>query len=348
MARTSNEMAYVAEITYIKPIDGADAIECVIVNGGWPVVTKKGEYKVGDVCVYFELDAWIPTELAPFLSRGNEPRVYDEVAGERLRSVKLRGQKSQGLVLPLDVVYTKGVLFDDVKIGFQVGDLLGVQKWERPDSFGAGQAKGNFPSYLQKTDQNRIQNIARDVFGGGGAMLDTWFEIDMKLDGSSTQTLVRSDGEFVVCSRNLQLKVEDGGSSFVNTVKRVFGENGELIQNHKDLSFQMELIGPGVQKNREELSQLDLYVFDIYNTITGTHLSPDQRHFICKQLGLNEAPVIASGTLRELGLDTLEKVLAFAEGKSLVNKVREGVVFKSKDGQFSFKAISDAYLLAEK
>ena len=97
------KMATIRKIDSIRPIPGADAIECAIV-GGWTCVVKKGEYTVGDLAVYLEIDSWVPTELAPFLSKGKEPRVFDGIKGERLRTVKLRGQLSQGLLLSLGVL----------------------------------------------------------------------------------------------------------------------------------------------------------------------------------------------------------------------------------------------------
>ena len=91
------KLATIRKIDALTPITGADAIECAHV-GGWKVVVKKGEYIAGDLAVYIEIDSWVPTTLAPFLSKGNYPRVYNEVEGERLRTVKLRGQVSQGLL----------------------------------------------------------------------------------------------------------------------------------------------------------------------------------------------------------------------------------------------------------
>jgi RNA ligase (TIGR02306 family) len=102
----TRKLASVQEITYIKPIPDADAIECAIVNGGWPVVVKKGEYNVGDLAIYLEIDSWVPYELAPFLSKGKEPREYNGVKGERLKTVKLCGALSQGLLLKLGDVFT--------------------------------------------------------------------------------------------------------------------------------------------------------------------------------------------------------------------------------------------------
>jgi len=63
---TLRKLASIAEITYIKPIEGADAIECAIVNGGWPVVVKKDNYKVGDVAIYLEIIVGFPTNLPHF------------------------------------------------------------------------------------------------------------------------------------------------------------------------------------------------------------------------------------------------------------------------------------------
>ncbi len=105
-------MATIRRIDEIRPIEGADAIEAAVV-GGWVVVIKKGEFKAGDLAVYLEIDSWVPHEIAPFLSKGQEPREYNGVKGERLRTVKLRGTTSQGLLLKLedcfDIVYENGV-----------------------------------------------------------------------------------------------------------------------------------------------------------------------------------------------------------------------------------------------
>ena len=96
-------MSQIVRIDAVDSIPGADAIEVATV-GGWKVVVKKGEFSVGDLAVYAEVDSWIPTELAPFLSNGKEPRIYNGVLGERLRTVTLKKQISQGLLLPLKKV----------------------------------------------------------------------------------------------------------------------------------------------------------------------------------------------------------------------------------------------------
>lgn len=101
---TERKLATIRRIAEVKEIVGADAIEAVRVDGWW-VVVKKGEYQVGQLAVYLEVDSWVPTDIAPFLTKaGHEPKEYEGIKGERLRTVKLRGQLSQGLLLPISVI----------------------------------------------------------------------------------------------------------------------------------------------------------------------------------------------------------------------------------------------------
>jgi RNA ligase (TIGR02306 family) len=162
------KLATVRKIDALEPIDGADLIETAVI-GGWKVVVKKGEFTVGELATYFEIDSWIPTELAPFLtSEGKEPREYNGIKGERLRTVKLRGAISQGLLLPVTVLYTAvetrlkefGVALETIPLivneDMDVSDLLNIHKYEPPmPTQLAGMAKGNFPSFIPKTDEER-------------------------------------------------------------------------------------------------------------------------------------------------------------------------------------------------
>lgn len=108
------KLASIRKIDELRPIPGADAIECALV-GGWTVVVKKGEFAAGDLAVYCEIDSWIPVDLAPFLVKGKEPREFEGIKGERLRSIKLRKQISQGLLLKIedcfDIVEIEGRKF---------------------------------------------------------------------------------------------------------------------------------------------------------------------------------------------------------------------------------------------
>jgi len=334
------KMATIRKIDSLLPIEGADAIECAVV-GGWKVVVKKGEFNAGDLAVYCEIDSWIPTELAPFLSKGKEPREFEGIKGERLRTVKLRGQLSQGLLLPLEPTCEN--IVSELIEGLDVSFPLNIVKWEMavPAQL-AGQVKGNFPTAIPKTDQERVQNLAKEVFAARGE----FFEVTEKLEGSS-MTCYLLDGEFGVCSRNLDLKRDENNSFWKVAIEKDI-ETKMRNANLEGYAIQGELCGPGIQGNIYKLPKLMFYIYDIYDTNRGDYLTPLERHELNKTLELNHVPYF--GEPVNLAGGTVDEILAFAEAKSFLNVLqeREGVVFKHNNGGMSFKAISNKYLLGEK
>jgi RNA ligase (TIGR02306 family) len=335
------KMASIRVIDKIEPIEGADAIETAVI-GGWKVVVKKGEFAIGDLAVYLEIDSWVPTELAPFLSKGKEPREFEGIKGERLRTVKLRGQLSQGLLLDLDTALPFTNSFQD---GDDVSEVLNIQKWERPmNAQLAGMARGNFPSLIPKTDQERVQNLVKEIVAANEAGMQ--FEVTEKLEGSS-MTCYLIDGVFGVCSRNLDLK-ETADNTFWQ-VARELDIEAKMRDTGPDAQFaiQGELIGPGIQGNIYKLSKPEFHVFDVYNIQAGDYLKPDFRRALIQRMGLTHVPVIHPESQLIWGV---EGMLKFADGKSILNSQqdREGIVFKQVDGGMTFKAISNKYLLGEK
>jgi RNA ligase (TIGR02306 family) len=148
---TDRKMATIRKVEEVRDIPEADKI-CAYRIGGWWVVDSVGKYSIDDLVVYCEINSWIPNEIAPFLSKGKEPREYEGIKGERLRTVKLRGVVSQGLLLPIDGY------FDSIEIheGMDVSELLVIVKYEPPiPAQLEGLIKGNFPSRIPKTDQER-------------------------------------------------------------------------------------------------------------------------------------------------------------------------------------------------
>ena len=358
---TIRKLASIAEITYIKPIEGADAIECAIVNGGWPVVVKKGEYQVGDVAIYLEIDSWVPHELAPFLSKGQEPREYNGVKGERLRTVKLRGQISQGLLLPVQHnpgglywITNKNGTMDSVHLGDNVTETLGIQKWEPPiPAQLQGTMKGNFPHFIPKTDQERCQNLRKDIFE---IHKDEIYEVTTKLDGSSMTVYVK-DGEVGVCSRNIDLKETEGNSfwkaardqNIVEALAHISEDKGE------EYAIQGELIGEGIQGNPEKLKGQRFYLFDIFSITEGRYLRANERYSILDSMNnlygadIEHVPIIDGDLRVAQAYDTIDDLLQYAEGPSLNPQTkREGLVFKSWESDFTFKAIANSYLLKHK
>lgn len=336
------KLASIRRIDELNPIEGADAIECATV-GGWKVVAQKGLYNVGDLAVYFEIDSWIPTELAPFLSKGKEPREFEGVKGERLRTIKLRGQLSQGLLMPLDVIEIPFGLVD----GEDVTEQLGIKKWEKPmNAQLAGVCKGNFPSLIPKTDQERAQNLVKEIVAANEA--GTKFEITEKLEGSS-MTCYLIEGEFGVCSRNMDLKRDENNTFWKVAIEQDI--EAKMREVGDNFAIQGELVGPGIQGNIYKLPNPDFYVFDIYIIKEGRYLTPAHCRGDCEMMGLKHVPVIAHNAdlYDALGITDIPQLLKFAEGKStLFNTEREGIVFKEVNGGMTFKAISNAYLLGEK
>lgn len=327
------KLATVRKIDEIRPIPDADAIECAVV-GGWTVVVKKGEYKAGDLAVYCEIDSWIPHDIAPFLSKNQEPREYEGVKGERLRTMKLRGQLSQGLLLPIDSTFWR----DE---GTNVTDSLGILKWEAPiPAELAGQVRGPFPSSIPKTDQERIQNLT--------AELKDWktrgynWEVTEKLDGTSMTVFLECDGRFGVCGRNWELIETDTNSLW--RAARALDLETKMRGYNRALALQGELIGEGIQGNPYKLKGQHFYVYDIYDIADTRYWFAMDRGTLIASFGINHVPLIGAGELEA----SVEKLLEWAEGKSKLcaTTEREGLVYKCmEDTSVSFKTISNKFLI---
>lgn len=350
------KMATIRKIDALRPIEGADAIECAIV-GGWTVVVKKGEYAAGDLAVYCEIDSFIPNAIAPFLTKPeNYPKVFEGVEGERLRTMKLRGQLSQGLLLKLEYCAsntdefayfgTNGTVEFQFNEGTDVSEALGIVKYEAPvPAELAGEVKGMFPSFIPKTDQERIQNLKFEL---AEWLVDgSHWEVTEKLEGSSMTVYVR-DGEVGVCSRNLDLKPNLDNSLWRAANK--YNLPAKLVGIGRNIAIQGEIVGNGVQGNIYQMRDQDFLVYDIYDIDAGCYFTPAERKSFVAEHKLNHCPVLAySANLTDtLGITNMEQVLKFAEGKSVMGLIgceREGIVFKCHEKPVSFKAISNKYLL---
>lgn len=334
---SERKLATIQEILDVQPIEGADSIEKIKVKGWW-CVSGKGNFKKGDKAIYFEVDSFLPiNEHFQFLeSRGRKKMLQDgqEIEGYRLKTVKLRGQISQGLCLPV-----KDFFEEDLRIGEDVSERLQVIKYEEPiPAHLEGKAKGRFPSFIQKTDEERIQNLP-DYFE---TMQGRLFYISEKVDGSSG-TFYYKNGTFGVCSRNLEL-LEDESNSFWSIAKELQLEE-ILKKNGKNLAVQGEVIGPGIQKNRLKLSKITLMVFTIFDIDSYSRYNYKELVEFCKTNTLQTVPIVNDSWKFE---GKMEDIIAMADGKSLISKNanREGLVFRAlDDNQISFKALSNKYLL---
>ncbi len=350
------KLASIRKVSDIQPIPDADAIEVATIDG-WKVVTKKGEYKPGDLCIYCEIDSFLPIrEEFEFLRKSSYKKMADGTEGFRLKTIRLRQQISQGLLI-------QPTILNDTELveGTDVTELLGIIKWEPPMPASlAGVAKGLFPSFLTKTDEERVQNLQDQWFRFKNS--GKKFYVTEKLDGSSA-TFYLKDDVFGVCSRNLELAdpgefvpgnviCDDGierpkkENSFWKVARQLDLEN-KFRSLGRNICLQGELIGEGIQGNPYKILGQTVRFFNGYNIDTSENLSLEDFIKITNLFGLKTVPILNVDYQLP---DTIDEVLEYAEEKSELNPSfdREGVVIRSYDRQISFKAISNKFLLKEK
>lgn len=345
------QLASIQEVIALSPIAGADSIEKATVLG-WHVVVKKGEYKVGDRVVYVEIDSLLPERSEFEFLRANCYKAPIKNAegdvvlrgGFRLRTVKLRGQVSQGICFPLSILPEPIQVI--AKVGDDVTESLDIVKYEPPEELG-GMPRSTFPVGIPKTDETRVQNLGGLLHACRGQT----FVMTEKLDGSSFTAFVRGD-EFGVCSRNQQLDAADGSHVFTALAARL-GLAERMRDRQKevgDFAIQGEVIGPKIQGNKYALTDYQLRVFDGYWIGDAAHMSHGMMLETARRLGLDTVPVLGSFVLAH----SIDEIVAMSEGKSALNPKaeREGIVLRPEEpttddrgSRVSFKAISPRFLL---
>jgi RNA ligase (TIGR02306 family) len=346
------KLATIERVKNVRPIPNADSIEIVEIKG-WTVVTKKGDFKKGDLCVYFEVDSVLPErEEFEFLRSNSWNERYK---GFRLRTVKLRGQISQGLVIKTSILpayidcpfcvkdeyctmcYNDRIIPFVFSEGDDVTKILGVVKFvpEIPTTL-AGDILGLFPSFIPKTEEERIQNIESNIKKYIGEKI----YITEKIDGTSS-TFFFHENHFGVCSRNWELKEDE--KIVYWKIARKYDIGNKLKDYGKSLAIQGEIIGPGIQKNKYNLTEIDLYLFNVYDIVNSQYLSLEELKNIAKFLGIKTVPILEENDILTSNVDYwIEK----ANGISVLHKTkREGIVVRTHNMKFSFKSISSNFLL---
>ena len=376
------------EIATVGPIEGADFLEVVTMVGkSWRVVCKKGDFKPGDSAVYFEIDSFIG--VRPELEFLNA-RCYKKYTnsinqiieeGYRLKTIKLRGVVSQGLIVPLpaDLVDSSedGLTeYFNVRHYDEVNEAMMVQSGVTR----CANALGAFPSFIPKTDEERLQNLSE--YFTNPEIRDMEFECTHKNDGSSMTVFYspsnRPDAPFGVCSRNLQIKLDDEGP-FVAMAKSLDLENklSALFElDGSEIAIQGELVGPNINGNKDKYTEFRFNVFRIFDIINQRWLGVRQRHLVTKLLELSHVPVVPwphnyNGVIDAVDVFTfddyniedtvqltvkstfkwfskltnIDEFLAFVDSKTINGNPLEGMVWKSVDGSISFKVINNKYLL---
>lgn len=372
-------LAYIVTIDEIKPIPNYDRVEHARTNGWWVIISKNDHLKVGDKCVYFEIDSRVPADDVRF--------TFLEKRDFKVRTLRMCKVLSQGLLMPVSVFG-----FGNLPVGTDVTDKLGVTYAVDEDN--ARKAESNkqakymgmytrhkrlfktrlfkwimrhergreflfkifgkktdvplpFPDFVSKTDEERIENLPYKLG------TDEKYVLTEKLDGTSATYVLSRKGkkyDFAVCSRNLRLprpkNDHDPDMDVYWEMAYKYDIESVLTQilSHNDINWiclQGEIIGPGIQKNPLDMPD---HTLNLFNLITdGDRWSSYEGQSLAKNFGIPWVPILGCETLP----NTMDDMKAQADGKSALNenKLREGIVYRSLDGKDSFKNVSNEYLL---
>ena len=360
----ARHLATIRKIKELRPIPKADRIEVAVIDGWECVVNKSDGFKVGDLVVYIEIDSVLPKiDIFSFM----EKYKY------RVRTIKLRGQVSQGLILKW---------FNDAPVpeeGTDVTDLLGIKKydpfvekekvwyqnlgrkvefpwWLKPFKrikfirnwwLNKNKTIDDFPPFIKKTDEERIQNLPElfeDIKKKQIPLV-----ITEKMDGTSA-TYFLHDGKFGVCSRNKWL-LRDDGSPYWAVANEYHIEdilrNIAGFDNKKGLYvLQGEIIGHGIQKNKYHLSGFMFMPFNLI--INHKRLPYNQMKNALECTRLNCVPYLDERTIPEKW--EIQDFVEYAKGTSLYRdglEPREGIVCRNQEKGISFKVINPDFLLKE-
>lgn len=355
------KLASIRKIAHLIPIKNRDFIELAQVDG-WQVIIKKGEFQINDLCVFFEIDSFLPMEdRYEFLGKTKN---YKGTTGYRLKTMKMAGALSQGLALPLSMFPE----LIDPNINDNVTEQLNIAKYDVSVTTSispiSGDQQGVFPSFIPKTDQERIQNLMSYFT----VHKNTEFEETLKIDGSSCtmykipykptiwETIKGYFGfnipnyHFGVCSRNVELK-----PPLYKNKPSQFWEVAYKYNVEKDLpigyAIQGELVAPNIQANHEKVKEAEYYIFDIFDIKNRRYLTYIERIAFIEEFKLiiPHVPVIGTRHIFQ-ECTTLDQLLQRVDNTSMNPKtISEGRVYKcTSNPQITFKVINNRYLLKEK
>jgi len=366
------KLASIQKIVDVKKHPNADRLDIVTVLG-WEIITQINQFKKDDYCVMFQCDSILPQhEVFDFL----EKRKY------RIRTQKLRGIISQGLVMPISIIKTITGKTIELEEGKDVTELLGVIKhdpqaqkertMQRKDpkrnpvvnymlsfawyrkfhyTYISKQKVKNFPWFIKKTDEERIQNMPW-IFKMREGTLCYYTE---KLDGQSATYAIYLpksrvsflqkifSNTFYVCSRNINLHKKNN-TTWWQIAEQEDVEN-KLKKVGKNIAIQGEIIGEGVQGNKYNLKGIHFKVFNVYDIDEQRYFNLKEKENFCAEYGFKMVPILGQFTIREDM--TVNDMIKMSEGKSVMNNVmREGIVIRSiENDTVSFKAINPKFLL---
>ena len=379
------ELAYVARIEDVKPIPNYDRVEYARIGAGWWVIVKKDEFKVGDLCIYFEVDSKVPE---------TEPFMFLESRHFKVKTLKMCKVISQGLIIhPSEFNFNRelvegefltkelGVTYAEAEDNERKGKgpdkyakmaqrhpsifkkkwarWLMKREWGRKlmfRFFGKKKDTRGWPAWVVKTDEERCQNLSY-LFNGGDH--GKWIATE-KIDGTSTTFTMKGYGrkrEFYVCSRNVVFDKPDKKCFYETNVYIEMAQKyaiesimDKIMAQYGDLEFltiQGETYGEGVQKRDYGLKEHKLAIFNVIYGYKDGRVERLNPLEMKAVMDYWNLPTVPIVATDFVLPATCEELLDYAAGapSEIDGGMREGVVFRSYDGTQSFKAVSNEFLL---
>jgi RNA ligase (TIGR02306 family) len=284
-------VATIETISEIKPHINADKLELATVCG-FQTVVKKEEFKVGDKCVYIKSDSILKEHPEFEFLRSKNFRIR--------QNTKFRGEVSSGIAFPVFLLErfnhpsgmnnVIGIIKETPLLdGYNVSDIIGASHYEKPiASHLVGLIKGNFPPYIPKTDETRLQGVKFILEELKGKEV----YITLKCDGTSS-TFANNGVEIDVCSRNLSVKLDDDASIYNQIAKKYnLIEKLKAFNPYSRYGIQGEICGGKIQGNPMALKEDKRFVFNVWNVDEQKYIGYYGMQDICDKLELEMVPLI--------------------------------------------------------
>lgn len=331
-------MVTIEKILSLDEIQGADLILSASVLGWNVVVSKKDNFKVGDLCVYAVIDTVFPKHFTKTSFLENKP----------LKTRKIRKVISQGLIFPLSYLSELNINLDDFKDfkeGQDITALIGCMKYVSNEESSLYSNETNnvnkFPiDLVPKTDEPRLQNNIQVL----EQIKSDDIYVTRKEDGTSATYIFNND-KFIMCSRNIILESNDSNTKNYYNIAEKFNIQNILKGYGKNIAVQGEIVGPGINCNRLKLTSLDFRVFSMYDIDNQKYISSKIMFDLCKEFKFNTVPLLYKGKV-DNRFESVKSCLEYADSMnySESNPI-EGIVIRNDLRTISFKVISNRYLL---
>jgi RNA ligase (TIGR02306 family) len=339
------KLASVQKITNLTPL-GAKCLEELATVLGWKVFVPAKQFKIGEKIIYFEIDSILPSKKK--WTQKIKPKHL------HIKTISRYNEISQGFIMKLDTLLKAenfpnlNKSIEDLEEGFDLTEIMEVQKFDENSEEGKKALEKQFPSHLiEKSDEIRAQSNLNylELFKGKE------FYSSLKIDGSSATYLIDPNSKkFRVCSRNMGVSEDD--KNIYNDIAIKYDIKNKLLKYDGEYAIQGEVYGPKVNGNPLKVPELSIAIFTIKNIKNDYYLGLDEMKKLCKEMDLPMVEVIEEGIFN---YTSIEELLQKSKGNYPgVDKPREGLVYRlkkdwNKDGKrFSFKVINDDYLIKSK